>query len=180
MASSLRSRLWLSYALLIVILLAIVAVGLVVALQRNPILYRQTVTRLYLAGSAVAFRLVELPRVSTERVDKILQREAEVRKLRLAVLGADGAVLLEYGAQRGSAKLPNCRGKLRKMTPTWRRSFVMGRTSIGSIPSTAWIISVSYSPPPRCRFCARARFFEMRYWGRLCRRPWQRCCWPWY
>ncbi len=105
MASSLRSRLWFSYALLIVISLVIVAVGLVIALQRNPILYRQTVTRLYLAGSAVAFRLVELPRVSNERIDKILQREADARKLRLAILNADGSVQLESEGA-GNAVLP--------------------------------------------------------------------------
>jgi len=105
MASSLRSRLWLSYALLIVTALVIVAVGLVIALQHNPILYRQAVTRLYLAGSAVSFRLDELPRVSSDRVDKILQRESDARKLRLAILSSDGTVLLENG-QGTNAALP--------------------------------------------------------------------------
>ena len=105
MVSSLRSRLWLSYAVLILVALCVVALGLVLALQRNPILYRQTITRLYLAGSAVSFRLVELPRITADRVDKILQRESDARNLRMAILGADGSIILEAG-QGSNAALP--------------------------------------------------------------------------
>jgi signal transduction histidine kinase len=105
MVSSLRTRLWLSYAVLILVALSVVAVGLVIALQRNPLLYRQTVTRIYLAGSAISFRLVELPKITADRVDKILLREAEARSLRLAILNADGSVLLEAG-QGSAAALP--------------------------------------------------------------------------
>jgi signal transduction histidine kinase len=46
MFSSLRSRLWLSYTLIIVTALGIVAVILFVSLLRNPLLYRQTTERL--------------------------------------------------------------------------------------------------------------------------------------
>jgi signal transduction histidine kinase len=46
MSSSLRSRLWLSYAFLIVTALSIVAVILFITLLRNPLLYRQTLERL--------------------------------------------------------------------------------------------------------------------------------------
>ncbi len=53
MFSSLRSRLWLSYALLIVTALGIVAVVLFVSLLRNPILYRQTIERLQAVQTVV-------------------------------------------------------------------------------------------------------------------------------
>ena len=53
MFSSLRSRLWLSYALLIVTALGIVAVVLFVSLLRNPILYRQTIERLHAVQTVV-------------------------------------------------------------------------------------------------------------------------------
>ncbi len=46
MFSSLRSRLWLSYALLIVTALGVVAIILFINLIRNPFLYRQTTERL--------------------------------------------------------------------------------------------------------------------------------------
>jgi signal transduction histidine kinase len=99
MVSSLRTRLWLSYAALIAVALLVVAIGLVIALQRNPILYRQAITRIYLAGSAVSLRLDELPRLTAERVDKILQRESTARKLRMAILTANGSIVLESGPE---------------------------------------------------------------------------------
>src|SRR5690348_16724103 len=46
MFSSLRSRLWLSYAFLIVTALGLVAVILFFSLLRSPLLYRQTLERL--------------------------------------------------------------------------------------------------------------------------------------
>ena len=46
MFSSLRSRLWLSYAFLIVTALSVVAVILFFSLLRSPLLYRQTLERL--------------------------------------------------------------------------------------------------------------------------------------
>jgi signal transduction histidine kinase len=46
MFSSLRARLWLSYALLIVTALGIVALVLFISLLRNPLLYRQTLERM--------------------------------------------------------------------------------------------------------------------------------------
>ncbi len=61
MASSLRSRLWLSYAAVILVALFVVAVGLIIALRNNPILYRQAFTRIFLVGSAISFRLDQLP-----------------------------------------------------------------------------------------------------------------------
>ena len=54
MFSSLRTRLWLSYALLIVVLLVIVAVGLVVAFLQTPrLLYPEIVFRLRLFSETV-------------------------------------------------------------------------------------------------------------------------------
>lgn len=97
MASSLRSRLWLSYALVILVALMVVAGGLVVTLQRNPILYRQTVQRLYLAGEYISYRINELPNQATEREDRLLQREGNARNIRLVILDQDGSVVMQYG-----------------------------------------------------------------------------------
>jgi len=46
MFTSLRSRLWLSYAMVITLALGIVIVALLVFLIRNPGLYRETTQRL--------------------------------------------------------------------------------------------------------------------------------------
>ena len=60
MFSSLRSRLWLSYALIIVTALGIVALVLFIYLLRNPLLYRQTIQRLK-AVEAVVTPVAEAP-----------------------------------------------------------------------------------------------------------------------
>ena len=56
MFSSLRSRLWLSYALLIVTALGLVAMVLFISLLRNPLLYRQTTERLQAVQTVVMER----------------------------------------------------------------------------------------------------------------------------
>lgn len=56
MFSSLRSRLWLSYALLIVTALGLVAMVLFISLLRNPLLYRQTIERLQAVQAVVLER----------------------------------------------------------------------------------------------------------------------------
>jgi signal transduction histidine kinase len=95
MVSSLRTRLWLSYAFLILVVLVVLATGLVITLQRNPLLYRQTITRIYLAGSAITLRLDELIRPSPDRIDRVLQNQSDVRKLRLVVLQPDGTIIAQ-------------------------------------------------------------------------------------
>ena len=97
MATSLRSRLWLSYAAVILVALFVVAGGLVIALRNNPILYRQAVTRIFLAGSAISYRLDQLPSLTNIRESNILQREAEARNIRLIILEKDGSVDLDVG-----------------------------------------------------------------------------------
>ena len=46
MFNSLKSRLWLTYALIIILLLAAVGVGVLVTLRNNPLLYRQPLLKL--------------------------------------------------------------------------------------------------------------------------------------
>lgn len=100
MASTLRSRLWLSYAAVILVALFVVAIGLVIALRSNPLLYRQAVTRIFLAGSAISYRLDQIPNQAVNRAENVLQREAEIRNLRLVVLEKDGSVVLDVGPGR--------------------------------------------------------------------------------
>lgn len=56
MFTSLRARLWLSYALLIATALGVMAVAFGVYLWRNPLLYRQTLARLRTVESGIAKR----------------------------------------------------------------------------------------------------------------------------
>ncbi len=59
MFSSLRARLWLSYALLVVTALGIVAIVLFAYLWRNPFLYRQTLERLRAVETMVLERDIQ-------------------------------------------------------------------------------------------------------------------------
>jgi len=86
MFSSLRSRLWLSYALLIVTALSVVAVILFVSLLRNPIMYRQTTEKLK------AVQTVLLERENLPQSQSILvaaQRAARAFDVRVLLYSQD-------------------------------------------------------------------------------------------
>jgi signal transduction histidine kinase len=101
MLSSLRSRLWISYAFLTLVALVIVAVGLVLALSRNPLLYQQTVLKMRVAESVIIQRIADLPNPSgalaETRIETMLRTQADSRRLRISALSANGSVLLDFG-----------------------------------------------------------------------------------
>ena len=102
MLSSLRSRLWISYAFLTLVALLIVAVGLVVALARNPLLYQQTVLKMRVAESVVIQRLEDLSQppnglLADARIAAMLRTQADNRKLRISILSGSGSVALDFG-----------------------------------------------------------------------------------
>ena len=101
MFSSLRSRLWISYAFLTLVALVIVAAGLVWALQRSPLLYRTTVLKMRVAESVVVTRLEELPfpngPLAGARIDTMLRNQADARQLRISVISNTGSVLADFG-----------------------------------------------------------------------------------
>jgi two-component system OmpR family sensor kinase len=108
--SSLRTRLWLSYSILILVILCVVFAGVVVALQRSPLLYRTAVLKLRLAEGVAVTRIedLQLPRgpLVNDRVSKVIQREAENRQLRIAILDMNGTPWVDAGV--GASKpLPN-------------------------------------------------------------------------
>lgn len=98
MFSSLRSRLWLSYILLITVLLLILAIGLAFALAQSPrLLYPEVVFRLRLAGELVP---AEIEKATGERqVERFLQREAQARNLRLVLIGSDNKAQVDTGGE---------------------------------------------------------------------------------
>jgi signal transduction histidine kinase len=96
MFSSLRSRLWLSYALIIVTALGIVAVILFVSLLRNPLLYRQTTERL----KAVQTVLVE--RENSPQVQDIsvsAPRVARMFDVRVLLYSNDKKLILDTSSE---------------------------------------------------------------------------------
>jgi hypothetical protein len=79
--SSIRARLWLSYAVLIVTALCVVAVVLAAFLLRDPSLYRQTFVRLSTAESLL---------VNGSRTPARVAAVADALSVRVLVLDSQG------------------------------------------------------------------------------------------
>ncbi|GAB4534443.1 MAG: hypothetical protein Fur0018_24280 [Anaerolineales bacterium] len=96
---SLRTRLFLTYLVIVLIVLAVVGAGLFFYLLRNPLLDRQTFLRLDTAALALERRLNGLAAPPSERVIRTaLQRTAENYNVRILVMSADGGLRLDTGA----------------------------------------------------------------------------------
>lgn len=100
MFSSLRARLWLSYALLIVTALGVVAVVLVLYLLNSPLLYRQTLNRFKAVETAVAARQDDVQELSAAAK---LERLAQSFDVRLLLFDPQGVLLLDTAGEGHSA-----------------------------------------------------------------------------
>ncbi len=96
MFSSLRSRLWLSYALLVVTALSVVAIILFVYLIRNPFLYRQTLERLQAVQTVVLER-------DGQSLSVVAQRVSKNFNVRIVLFSADQQILLDTAAKKEPA-----------------------------------------------------------------------------
>ncbi len=92
MFSSLRSRLWLSYALIIVTALGIVAVILFVSLLRNPLLYRQTTERLKAVQTALVQR-------ENQDISAAAKRAARVFNVRILLYSKDKQLIFDTSSE---------------------------------------------------------------------------------
>jgi two-component system OmpR family sensor kinase len=92
MFSSLRVRLWLSYALMIATALVVVAVVLMLYLIGNPLLYRQTLYRLRAAEGLIMQRQDEMIRSGNLTA---LTRIAETLDVRVLIFSSDQTLRLD-------------------------------------------------------------------------------------
>jgi signal transduction histidine kinase len=101
MISSLRSRLWLSYAFIVVTALSVVTIVLFVSLFQNPLLYRQTTERLKAVQSVITERSKEdqSPPLST-----LAERSARTFNVRVILLSKNREVTFD-SASNGEAAL---------------------------------------------------------------------------
>ena len=90
MFTSLRSRLWLSYALVITVALLAVIVVLLVYLLRNPLLYRETLQRL----RGVQTQLSTNPRELLQDTAK-LREIAEANNARIVIFDATQTLVFD-------------------------------------------------------------------------------------
>jgi signal transduction histidine kinase len=132
MFSSLRSRLWLSYALLIVTALSIVAVILFISLLRNPLLYRQTTEKL----KAVQTVLLERENLSqAQSISVTAQRVARTFNVRVLLFSQDKQLVWDTSSE-GEARLPFPTKKL------FERSLPLVRDENGA----AWLYTTEKLP----------------------------------
>ncbi len=103
MFSTLRARLWLSYALMIATALIVVAVVLMLYLIGNPLSYRQTMYRLRAAEGLILQRQGE---IIGNRNPAALERIAETLDVRILVFGSDQALRLDTSPSDPSLAFP--------------------------------------------------------------------------
>jgi signal transduction histidine kinase len=90
MFSSLRSRLWLTYALLVLAALSVVAVVLLFYVIRNPLAYRQTYERIQAAQKLIVARYSSTLKDADH---DLFDWTAETFEVRLVIYAPDGTVL---------------------------------------------------------------------------------------
>lgn len=116
MFSSLRSRLWLTYASLVVTALSVVAIVLLIYLWRNPLVYRETYTRVQAAQKLIVARSFNALK-ETDR--NMLDWTADNFEVRALIYSPDGNLLRDTLPSANSINLPTD-GLLRKKVPVLR------------------------------------------------------------
>ena len=106
MLTSLRARLWLSYALLIVTALGVVAVFLLAYIIRSPLLYRQTIDRLKAVEAVVLAREQTTGERPPVNLPAALQRADETFDVRLTLFSQDGQILFDTRQNQAALRLP--------------------------------------------------------------------------
>lgn len=118
MFSSLRSRLWLSYALLILAALGLLMIAVAVYLVRSPLLYRQTSARLEAVQSVLLARQDELAGLSNADVEKNLARADENFDVRLILFERGTGILFDTRADERTLAAP--RLSVLRANQSWR------------------------------------------------------------
>jgi two-component system OmpR family sensor kinase len=98
MFSSLRARLWFTYALLSGIILCIVGIGLLIYLVRNPPASARAYQRLQIVAGAITRRPDLLGSLTIDNANTALDRLDSTFDARIAILGSDGALLADSRA----------------------------------------------------------------------------------
>jgi signal transduction histidine kinase len=140
MFSSLRSRLWLSYALLIVTALGVVAVILFIYLIRNPLLYRQTLERLQAVQTIVVER-------DGQSLSSVAQRASKNFNVRIILFSADQRVLLDTAEKKEPAlKFPREKIIPRKTPIVRDEKKSAWLYSIEQLPDNSYIMVAALRP----------------------------------
>lgn len=105
MFTSLRSRLWLTYALLIASALFIVAVAFLIYVIRNPLAYRQAIQKVNAVQGVLLARQEEWADLPPDRITALFQRQGKQLQARLLLLSSPGRLVLVDSEGGSSAPL---------------------------------------------------------------------------
>ena len=130
MFSSLRSRLWLTYALLIFAALGLVLVVLTIYLLRNPLFYRQTISKMKAVETVVQARQQEIEGLSGRELAGVLNRADQNFDMRLMIFDAKNAVLYDTRADESKITVP-------------RLSALRSNITLRDEQGKAWLYSLS-------------------------------------
>jgi len=143
MLSSLRSRLWLSYAFLIVTALSVVTIVLFISLFRNPLLYRQTTERLKAVQTVLIERSQE---PNAPPVSVLVKRSGETFGVRILLFSRNQQLLFDTSSTEMGLPFPPRRAVLQSL-PTVRDE--AGRVwlySIGQLSDGTYLMVADQRP----------------------------------
>lgn len=143
MLSSLRSRLWLSYAFIIVTGLSIVTMVLFLSLIRNPLLYRQTTERLKAVQTVLIERSQE---PNAPSVSVLVKRSGETFGVRILLFSRNQQLLFDTSSTEMGLPFPPRRAVLQSL-PTVRDE--AGRVwlySIGQLSDGTYLMVADQRP----------------------------------
>jgi signal transduction histidine kinase len=146
MFTSLRSRLWLSYAGLIFIALGIVAIVLLIYLYRNPLSYRRAFERL----QAVETVMLEREENQLGRLKApVLERAARNFNVRLVQYALDQTVIFDTGSNTSPAlPFPNQNMLTRGVPFTTDAKGKDWLYSISELSNETWLVVATPRPRP--------------------------------
>jgi signal transduction histidine kinase len=98
MFKTFRSRLWLGYSLLILIIAGSFFIGLGITLTRTSVLFRQVVLQMRLAEQSVLDRVIASGDPSLDQIKKVLLENPVADSMRVVVLDARGQTLFDSKA----------------------------------------------------------------------------------
>jgi signal transduction histidine kinase len=104
MASTLRSRLWLGYLLLTILILGSFLIGLIYILNGSTVLYRQVVEKLNSAQTVLLSGVNNGGFTDTEKIRAYLSKNPLDESIRILVISPAGETLFD-NAQEGTVKL---------------------------------------------------------------------------
>ncbi len=93
MFNTLRSRLWLSYAMIVTILLVVCSIGLFIGLRQSPFLSRQVVNQLNVSSDLLVRRLEPILDLDSEELQAAFLEETADATVQAAILDNEGDVI---------------------------------------------------------------------------------------